>query len=114
MTFRRLSLASRNECGNPATTFPMIMRTRFALLCLLALGADALCAESFAADSTTTPNPPSNKPTVRQVVAPTVSATRAVRNPDGSLSFICYDRPNPKATQLIQKARAAHAQPDQN
>ena len=89
--------------------FPKIMRTRFVLLCLLAIGADA-----FAADSTTTPNTPApTKPGVRQVIAPTISATRAVRNPDGSLSFICDQRPNPKATQLIQKAHAAHALPDQ-
>jgi hypothetical protein len=85
------------------------MRTRFVLLFLLALAADA-----FAADSTPTTNAPApSKPVVRQVVAPTLSATRAVRNPDGSLSFICDVRPNPKATQLIQKARAAHALPDQ-
>ena len=84
------------------------MRTRFALLCLLALGADA-----FAADSTTTTTPVPMKPTARQVVAPTISVTRAVRNADGSLSFVCDERPNPKAAQLIQKARAAHALPDQ-
>ena len=85
------------------------MRIPFALLCLLAVGADA-----FAADSTTPSNTPTNKPAVRQVVAPTVSATRAVRNPDGTLSFICIDRPNPRATQLLQKARATHILPDQN
>ncbi len=85
------------------------MRKLFALLCLIAIGADAV-----AADSTSTPTPAPNKPTARQVVAPTISATRAVRNADGSLSFICYDRPNPKATQLIQKARATHVEPDQH
>lgn len=85
------------------------MRTPFALLCLLAVGADA-----SATDSTTTPSAPApNKPAARQVVSPTVSVTRAVRNPDGSLSFVCDERPNPTATQLIQKARAAHATPDQ-
>ena len=85
------------------------MRIPLALLCLLVVGVDA-----FAADSTTPSDTPTNKPAVRQVVAPTVSATRAVRNPDGTLSFICIDRPNPKATQLLQKARATHVLPDQN
>lgn len=89
--------------------FPKTMRIRFALLCLLAFGADAV-----AADSTTSANTPApKKPLVRQVVAPTISETRAVRMPDGSLSFVCNERPNPKATQLIQNARAAHALPDQ-
>jgi hypothetical protein len=85
------------------------MRIRFAVLCLLSVGADAIAADS------TSPNTSAPiKPAARQVVAPTISATRAVRNPDGSLSFVCNDRPNPKATQLIQKARAAHVQPDQH
>jgi len=87
------------------------MRIPFALPCLLALGA----IDASAADSTTTPNTPApTKPlSARQVVAPTISVTRAVRNSDGSLSFVCDERPNPKATRLIQKARAAHAAPDQ-
>jgi len=85
------------------------MRTSLALLCLLAIGADA-----SAADSTTPSDTPTNKPAVRQIVAPTISTTRAVRNPDGTLSFVCIDRPNPKATQLLQKARATHVLPDQN
>lgn len=86
------------------------MLTRFAFLCLLAVGADAIAADS-ATTSNTTAAP--TKPVARQVVAPTISETRVVRMPDGSLSFVCNDRPNPKATQLIQKARAAHALPDQ-
>ena len=85
------------------------MRTPFALLCLLALGTDAL-----AADATATPNTTAtNKPVTRQVVAPKINVTRAVRNADGSLSFVCDERPNPEATQIIQKARAAHTLPDQ-
>ena len=88
------------------------MRTLFALLCLL--GADVLATDASAADPTTTPNTPATtKPSARQVVAPTISVTRAVRNSDGSLSFVCNERPNPKATQLLQKERAAHALPDQ-
>ena len=87
----------------------MTMRTPFALLCLLAVGADAL-----AADSTPPTNAPPEKPAARQVVAPTISATRAVRNADGSLSFVCSERPNPQATRLLQKARATHALPDQH
>jgi hypothetical protein len=97
-------------CGRPANyAFSTTMRTRFVLLCLLAFGADAMAADA------TTPSTPAAtlKPVVRQVVAPTISETRVVRNPDGSLSFVCDERPNPKATQLIQKARAAHALPDQ-
>jgi hypothetical protein len=86
------------------------MRIRFALLCLLAFGADAIAADS----TTTTTIPAPKKPVARQIVAPAVSTTRAVRNADGSLSFICDERPNPRATQLIEKARAAHAQPDQH
>jgi hypothetical protein len=101
-------LASRNVGGNPNYYFPKIMRTSLALLCLLAVGADASAADS------TTPSDTTKKPAVRQVVAPTISATRAVRNPDGTLSFVCIDRPNPKATQLLQKARATHVLPDQN
>ncbi len=85
------------------------MRTQLALLCLLALGADAVAAESASPTDTAAPK----KPVARQVVAPTLSETRVVRLPDGSLSYVCDERPNPKATQLIQKARAAHAAPDQ-
>ena len=91
-----------------ANTSLKIMRTRFALLCLLALVADAHAADSTTTTNTTAPN----KLSARQVVAPTISVTRAVRNADGSLSFVCDERPNPKA-QLIQKARAAQTVPDQ-
>ena len=86
------------------------MRTRFALLCLLAVGADALAADSTNPSNTSAPG----KPVARQVVAPAVSVTRAVRNADGSLSFVCDERPNPAATRLIQKARSTHASPDQH
>ncbi len=111
MTFRPLSWLPRDVCGNLCDHFPKnkIMRIRFAMLCLLAVGADA-----FAADSTTPNSPAPKKPAARQVVAPAISVTRAVRNADGSLSFVCDERPNPRATQLIEKARAAHAQPDQH
>lgn len=84
------------------------MRIQLALLCLLALGVDAV-----AADSADLSNAAPKKPVARQVVAPTLSETRVVRMPDGSLSYVCDERPNPKAMQLIQKARAAHAAPDQ-
>ncbi|HEX4480115.1 MAG TPA: hypothetical protein VH082_04855 [Rudaea sp.] len=85
------------------------MHIRLALLCLLVVGADAFAADSTTPSNTTTPT----KPVARRVVAPTVSETRVVVQPDGSLGFICVDRPNPKATALIQKARAKNALPDQ-
>jgi hypothetical protein len=85
------------------------MHIRFALLCLIAVGADALAADPATPANTT----PSKKPVARQVIAPMVSETRVVVMPDGSLSYSCNERPNPKATQLLQKARSPHALPDQ-
>jgi hypothetical protein len=85
------------------------MPIRFALLCLIAIGTDAIAADPATAPATA----PTKKPVARQVVAPTVSETRVVVMPDGSLSFVCNERANPKATQLLQKARTSHVLPDQ-
>jgi hypothetical protein len=95
-------------CGRPANyAFSTTMRTRFVLLCLLAFGADAMAADA------TTPSTPAAtlKPVVRQVVAPTISETRATRMPDGSLAFTCVDRPNPKAQVRLQ-TNTPHVTPD--
>jgi hypothetical protein len=88
---------------------PRTMPIRLALLCLLVVGADAVAADSATAPDTTT----SKKPAARQMVSPLVSETRVVVMPDGSLGYVCNERANPKATQLIQKAHTTHALPDQ-
>lgn len=110
MTIGPISLALPClTCGLPLTNFPRTMHTRLAVLCLLVVGTDA-----FAADSTTSPTSTAPaKPVAHQVIAPKVSETRVVVRPDGSLGYICNDRANPKATALIQKARAASTLPDQ-
>ncbi len=64
--------------------------------------------------ATTTADHPVKRFAPHRVVAPTISETRATVMPDGSLSLMCVDKPNPKAAAQLQKARTPAVDPSQN
>ena len=94
------------------------MSARSLLLILSLAAANAMAAgpddpvvpQPLAVPSTKSPGiAPSGKPVpAARIVSPTVSETRVTRNPDGTLSIRCVERPNPKA-QAIGRALSPQA-----
>ena len=87
------------------------MNTKLLLFCL-GLAANMAAAESPAP----IPQPLASSPgikaaaagavkpgTLRRVLSPTISVTSVTRNPDGSLSMNCVQKPNPGVQELIQR-----------
>ncbi|MEP6484862.1 MAG: hypothetical protein ABJB01_10455 [Rudaea sp.] len=88
------------------------MRILFGLLCVF-LAGQAVAADVVPPASPDPAANPGKKFAPRSVLAPTISETRVTRMPDGSLVISCNDRPNPKATASIQRARSPHVAVDQ-
>jgi hypothetical protein len=95
------------------------MKTILALFCL------GLTANAFAADPASVPSlqvqplarsapmtatGTAAKPAaMRRVPAPSVSETRVIRRPDGSLVMNCAQKPNPKLAQQMAAQQAARS-----
>ena len=102
-------IAGLPRAADLATDF--LMRTQLALCCLFLFSASALAAD---ANQAVTTDQPVKRFAPRRVIAPTISETRAIVMPDGSLSLMCVDKPNPKVAAQLQKARMPAADPSQN